>query len=308
MPGKHEPDPAFMDHLEWQLGRELRRGVGTRPRFRVMKTAALVGVSVLLGAAAMEGSRQFQDTWRRELAEVRLKVQQELAQKQLQARRDAALATRGPVERGLVGDMDLVYLELEVAKAEAEVRTVELDLEEMRTAQREPQREIWAPLVEGRDFVTERLQVRVNVAARRLEVARQEGDRTRQRVVMGVVRERAADEGEIVAREAETELQAATRQMAVRRDFLDSRITAVEAELRSLEIEAAARVLVLDQRLQYLRQTFGTFERAIDAGTMKPVVASELQTRIAEAEAELRLAQAEQEIVRKELDRRTAGT
>ena len=44
--------------------------------------------------------------------------------------------------------------------------------------------------------------------------------------------------------------------------------------------------------------------RAIDAGTMHPVAAADMRTRVVEIEAQLRLAQQEFMIVRRELERR----
>jgi hypothetical protein len=61
---------------------------------------------------------------------------------------------------------------LKVAEAEAEVRLVEIDLVEIRAAGREPMTSVSAPLVEGRDLVTDRLRVARSVRAAALELER----------------------------------------------------------------------------------------------------------------------------------------
>ena len=60
-------------------------------------------------------------------------------------------------------------------------------------------------------------------------------------------------------------LQMLQEQLEVRRSYLDSEITAVEAELRLLELEAQSRVVVLDEQRQYFQQMLDGFQAAIDA-------------------------------------------
>ncbi len=72
MDSKHEPDPGFVDRLEWQVGRELRRRsrrVGLSPRLRRSRTVGLMVGCVALGAATMGVSLHLQDSWRTELLE-----------------------------------------------------------------------------------------------------------------------------------------------------------------------------------------------------------------------------------------------
>ena len=309
MPDRHEPDPRFVESLEWQLSRELRRnkvGPAERPAFRVLKIVGLMLGSVALGAAAMGASQQLEESWRRELLEARLEVQLQLAKQRVQTQLEAIGLTREQVEQGVRADRDLMYVELQVAQADADARVTELELEEIRRSGREPLGELSSPLVDGRDFVSEKIQVRIQVARHLLNVVERTKETTRQRVEVGVVNKRELQAQDLVTMEAELQLDALAEQLEVRRQFLDSEISAVEAELKLLEVETHNRVVLLDRRRQYFLAELDHLRPAIEAGSLHPMAVAEMQTSVAEIEAELRLAEEEQRIVRRALERRAA--
>ncbi|MHC5003587.1 MAG: hypothetical protein ACYTJ0_10730 [Planctomycetota bacterium] len=64
---------------------------------------------------------------------------------------------RWPVRR------ELEHCEHRLVEATAQVERRQLDLDEMQAAVRMPNLSIWAPLVDGRDFVTERMLIRLRV-------------------------------------------------------------------------------------------------------------------------------------------------
>ncbi|MGD8276897.1 MAG: hypothetical protein PVH00_02675 [Gemmatimonadota bacterium] len=308
MTEKHEPDPRFVEGLAGELGRELRRqnrAFGRAGRgLRALKTTGLIMASVAVGAVAMGATQQIGDSWRKELVEARLEVQLRLAREVVQTQQESWGLVRSQVERGVRESGEIAYADYQIAEAEAQVRIAELELEESRLTGREPQDALSSPLVDGRDFVSDRIRARMEVARRHLELARQVGERARQRAAVGIVQESESEEQQLVAREAELELASLTRELELRRDWLGARISPVEAELRLLEAQAGNRVAALELRVRYLRGHLQRFQAAIGAGTMRPAVAVELQTQVAEAEAKLELAQAELRIVREELARR----
>lgn len=307
MTNRHEPDPSFVQGLEWQLGRELRRRRPKTPRRRVprnLKLAGLMLVSVAVGAAAMAASQQLQSSWRQELLETRLEVKLQQARQRLMSQLDAIGLTRKEVEQGSRTDRDLIYFELQITQAEADAKILELELEEVESSGREPRDELSAPLVDGRDFVRERIEARMMVAQHRLEVARQAGARLAQRVEVGVVSADELKAQDLLAMEAELQLDALDRQLDLRAEFLDEEISAVEAELMALEAEARSRVIQSDERIRYFQAEIDRHRERVDAGVIHPAAVAEMSTRLAEAEAELRLALEEQRIVRDELDER----
>ncbi len=306
MHDKHEPDPRFVESLEWQLGRELRRvkrmGTGPRPAVRALKIGGLMLGSVVFGAAAMGFSQQLSDSWRRELLEARLEVQLELAQRRVAVQLEALGLTREQVEQGVRSDRDLAYFELQIAQAEVDAKIMTLELEEIQSSGREPQDALSSPLIDGRDFVSEKIQARMEVARRHLEVVRYDVARTQERAEVGVVSEDEVRARNLIARQAELELESLDRQLELRRAYLDSEVTAVEVELKLLEAEAQNRLAILDRQRAHFQRELERYEAAV--GSVPPAVAVQLRAQIAEIEGQHRLAQAELEIVQRELELR----
>jgi hypothetical protein len=308
MHDKHEPDPRFVESLEGELSRRLRRnrrtGTGPRPSLRFLKTGGLIAGSLVLGAAAMGASQQLSDAWRRELLEARLEVQLELAQQRVELQLETLGLTREQVEQGVRSDRDLMYHELQIAQAEAEARTTELELEELRRSGREPLGKLSSPLVDGRDFVTEKIEVRMEVARHHLDLVRRDEGRARQRAEAGLASDDEVRARNLVALQAELQLQSQAQQLELRRAYLDSEITAVEAELKLLEVETQNRLVLLDHQRRHFQRELERFQTAMDVGPTHPA-AAQMRARVAEVEGQLRLAQAELDIVQRELERRS---
>jgi len=154
--------------------------------------------------------------------------------------------------------------------------------------------------------VSERIRVRLDVARRHIDLVRQESEETRRRVDVGIVRASESDEAYLVVREAELDSATFTSQLELRRSCLDSELSAVEAELRALEVQSRNRVELLELKRRYFEEQLATFDRAIGSGSMHPVMAAELRTQLSDVVAELDQATAELRIVRAELERRAA--
>jgi hypothetical protein len=307
MQNRHEPDPRFVESLEWQLRRELRRGKGDtapHPIFGTLKIAGLMLCSVAVGAVAIATSHKLQDSWRKELLEARLEVQLQQAYQRLDIQLDAIGLTREQVEEGLQTDQELAYFELRIAEVDADAKVLELELEEIRSSGREPLGELSSPLVDERDFVTERIEARQDAARHRLEVFRNAGERIRQRVEAGVVDQREWQAQDLMVMEAELQLQVLTQQLKLRQAFLDSEISAIEAELGYLEVQARSQVAQSDQRRQYFQSELDRLISLIEAGVIRPAAAADMRTQMAAIDAELHLAREELRIVRQELERR----
>jgi outer membrane protein TolC len=311
MRDRHEPDPRFVESLEGELSRRLRRnqrtGIGPRPAVRFLKTGSLIAGSLVLGAAAMGFSQQLSDAWRRELLEARLEVQLEVAQQRVALQLETLGLTREQVEQGVRSDRDLMYFELQIAEAEAAAKTTELALEELRRSGREPLGELSSPLVDGRDFVSERIQVRMEIARHHLDVVRHDEERARQRVEAGLISDNEVQARNLVALQAELQLESLAKQLELRRAYLDSEITAVEAELKLIEVQTQNQVVLLNARRDHFQRELEHMEEAVGLGSMHPAAAAQLRTGVAEVEGALRLAQAELEIVQRELERRSVN-
>ena len=309
MDSRHEPDPSFIDHLEWQVGRELRRRsrrVGLSPRLRTARTVGLMVGSVALGAATMGVSQQLQDSWRKELVEARLSAQVQLTEQRLEMLRGAAESSRRQLGLGMIGEREVAQIELQLAQTELDGQVVLLQLEEVRRSGREPLSELSAPLVAGRDFVSEKKNVQRELVRRHLDVAQAEAARMRRRAALGTAGELDVQPLDLAVAELEFQLQAYDRRLVIRRAYLASEISAAEAELQGLEVEAENRLVLLDRRGELLQLQMAQVESRVAVGIMSQLDATPMRTQISEHEAQRRLAEAELQILRRELERRRA--
>jgi len=309
MQSKHEPDPRFTEKLEWQLGTELRRqhrarAARTSPR-RMLGLGALVMISVVFGAGAMAASQQMEESWRRELLEASLDVRFDLALRRLDMQLEELDRVRERVEQGLVEERELTYFELQIAQAETDAKILELEREEIRLSGRQPLGKVSSPLVNGQDFVSERIHARMAVQQRYLDVIQSELDRTIERFQLGLIEEMDVEGRELEVREAELGLIVLQQELKIRQEFVDSEISAVEAELRVLQAESERKSQLLNQQMELVLLQMERVQARIDAGLVSPMAAAQAELHIAELEAELMLAQIELEVLQRELDART---
>lgn len=309
MDSKHEPDPGFVDRLEWQVGRELRRrsrGLGLSPRLRLARTVGVMVACVALGAATMGVSQQLQDSWRKELVEARLSAQVQLTEQRLEMLRGAAESSRRQFAVGVIGEREVAQIELQMAQTEVDGQIVLLQLEEVRGSGREPLGELSAPLVDGRDFVSEKEDLRRELARRQLDVAQGEAARVRRRAALGVADPLDVQPADLAVAELELQLQAYDRRLVIRRAYLATEISAVEAELQALELEAENRLVLLERQGELLQSQMAQVESRVAVGIMSQLDATPMRTQISEHEAQRRLVEAELQILRRELERRRA--
>src|SRR5688500_7131150 len=147
-----EPDPAFLDHLEWQLRTELRREARFAPRevapaWRRLKTAALIAASLALGGATVVAAERVQQSREAEIlaAQAQVRIDLQRSRSELAAKRLADASMR--VGAGIATQAELERAEQVQTSELARLRRLALDLAEVELSGREPRDELDAPLV-----------------------------------------------------------------------------------------------------------------------------------------------------------------
>lgn len=268
---EHDPDPRFVEHLEWQLARALRRRERfarpeSRGHWRVARTALLVGVSLLGGAGAVVAAERLQDSRERELLLARANVELELATARLDHAREVLGRAEELHREGFVSGPEVVERRGETEELERRVRAIELDLDEIRASGAPPRRELSAPPVRGRDFVTERLALERTGLEEALERARLDVERERQLVEHGVAsgRELRAAEDERAALDESLELL--LRRMDLRSGFLRGEHRADELVLLEEEARTASELAGVLRAIELGRRELRRVEQLEAAG------------------------------------------
>lgn len=309
MQDPHTPRDGFVDRLEWQISSELRRrqrsGPATwLPSSPLKAAAAIVFVvlaSMAAGGAAVAAAVQAQNNERRDVLVSGYERRVELARQRLALNTSHLRMWEREVAVGVKRPEDMQTAQLEVAEAERELKLLELDLQEVRLTGREPRAEISAPLVSGRDFVTERLQASLVAPDQALSVAKARAAATRRRVDVGLatMSDLAQDEARVL--ELEAAIAAIRSKLDIRRRFVAGQVTAARADLLVIEGEAEQRVKSLEPRIALARKNVEVAEQRLQVGVMTRVELAEAKLRLSELEADLAKAQLDLALIRKKV-------
>jgi hypothetical protein len=197
IPHDDRPDPQFVERLEWQLRSEVRRQDRFAPPARsrrALRSASTVLLSLLVGFATATAAQQIGDRRNAgylrlqaegavELAEIRVRFVQEML--------EAAEA------RADTDAHDPRYMRWELRQAQWDLERARLQVEEIDATHESPRDDLVAPLVAGRDFVRERLELERAMLEARAEMVRGEA------TPRGAVDSRAGMEHEVARVEAQ---------------------------------------------------------------------------------------------------------
>jgi outer membrane protein TolC len=310
MRDRHQPSEEFVHGLEQTIRREVERrneAAGTirwmpQPRLRLaLGAVALVIVSMAAGGAVVAAAYEAQENQRRDLLSSNYEQRIELAELRVTTARDILRDLERRRTIGLATEESILEAQAKVVVAEADLTARQLDLAEVRQTGREPLNEISAPLVSGRDFVSERWQVELRVpeAQLALEKARLQG--LRRRVDVGVANPDELRTLETNVMSLEAAIHGLRRKLDARQEFVRGRIDRPRAELRLLEIEAEQRRSVILPQLELARQNLQRIARLVQVGLAANIELREAELRLKEMETELAKADLDLALVRKQL-------
>jgi hypothetical protein len=298
---RHRPTPAFRARLEREIVRAYRREtrpVVTHGRWRSrLRAASVVVVCLAIGTLGGLASAQVRDGARRdslleaaraELALVAVRLQ--LAQAQLE---DVSRKVRV----GAVGASELASAEDELRTMEVRAARARKNIEEIQASAQPSRDELNAPTVGGRDFVTERIQLDLYTAQRRLAAAERELGEVEKRVRVGAVNELALGEARTEVARSVAAMAVLAERLALRKEFL-AKGTAPEQLARRLEMTQLREDLHVGLRqLDLARLRATTLERQRAAGAVDELEVLRAQVRIKELERELQLLDARRRLL-----------
>ena len=291
------PDPEFVNHLEWELRSTMRRqgslkGTSSAGRLvmpRLGTTLALVVLSMLVGGAGTYAAIQSTEGQAAALYIARGEALLEIAQTHLEHFARDLAKTQTLVQRGMVTQRESRRVEARFLQARSETEIRKLELAETLITSKEPNDALSAPLVGGRDFVTERMAAQRGPMQLRLELAIDQARRNQELIDAGVASARELKSAQTEGLTAEEELAGLDNRTALRTAFLAGELSAADVELRGMRFAAvAAREMALRQVEvlvgQYKRFTLLSERGAVSSSELRAV---ETDLRTVEARVEL---------------------
>jgi outer membrane protein TolC len=312
----HEPSDEFVERLEWQIGREVRRRNREAhvphwtPRSRmkaILAVLVLMVASMGLGAAAVAAAYEAQADQRRDQLTSSFEQRAELARQRHAIVSRELRDIEGRVSIGVASHLDVLDGRIKVAEAEAQVKSIELQLEEVRITAREPRIELNSPLVSGRDFVTPRLRIEMAVPEIAVELARARLRDAQSRFDVGMADNLAVEVSRVRVLEVEAALEAFRSKIEIRQKFLKGGMDAIETELRVLECEAEQRQKIAAPKADLARKEAERAQSKLSVGTAQPIEVATATLRRLELQTELSKADLDLALVRRRIEEHRAG-
>jgi len=235
-----------------------------------------------LGAAGVATADQVQESRNRTMLLQQIDLEMQLAGAQLQFLRTRVEEIRQLHDSGQAHEDIVVHAEHELRKAELRYVKLQIDREETELSGREPQQSVSAPLVGDRDFVTERLDLELAMAARERELAEQKTDDVRRMVAAGMVDHAALLEQEAELAVTMQKLDQLHEFQQLRHRFLAGEVSGEYAE-QSLKIAEAESQL--DRiGLQRAREGLARISALYEQGAVRESRVYEMRLEVLERE------------------------
>ena len=265
------PSPDFRAQLEWEITRSFRResrlGAHRRERRqRWMRAAGVVLVCAAVGATAGIASAQVRDYSRRDSLLEAARADLMLAKIRLDlARAEFDTATK----RQSIGAVDAAT----VTSAEAELRSMEalaartqLNIDEIQASSVPPRDELNAPLVGGRDFVKDRIQLDLVAAQQQLNAAERAVAQVTERVRIGAVSDVSLHEAQLAMELARGTLAILAERLTLRREFIEKALSADQIAIRLESAQVREDMRIGQQSLDLAKERVKVIERQRNAG------------------------------------------
>ena len=287
----YEPDNQFLDRLEWQLSSEYRRTNRLKSPSRKITisrkaVAAVCMLSVLMtGVAVIKASEIIKDSWRKKIEIARVETEVELKKAHLESTREMASQVKIRVSNGLVRKEEYLVIKTASEQAELELEKSLLDLDEVKTSGKIPLNELYAPLVGGRDFVSERLTIEIKEIELDLELLVTHFERFQQLAEKNLVPREEADHlrTEIAARRVMiTKIQ---KRLELRKEFVAGEISAQEVEIKGRITVAERKQHQAKSQVDTLQKQMARLKTLEAEGKISPMEITQMQYALDAAQA-----------------------
>jgi hypothetical protein len=301
----YEPDNQFVDRLEWQLSSEYRRtnrfnstaGKIAVPR-RMVAISVMVGI-LLTGVAITKAADYIKDSWQKkiEIARVETEIKLKMAHHELKS--EMASQAKMRFSNGLIREEEYLVMKFAADRAELDWKRSMLNLEEVNMSGEIPRNELYAPVVGGHDFVSERLEMEKTELELDFELLERRSRRFKQMVEVGLIQEHelAQIQAETAARNVM--IDKIQKQMDLRQRFLAGEITAQEVEIQDRMTAAQRNLQLAESKVDSLKEQMKRLGDLETQGLITHIEVKQLQLDLDTAQAELKLATLELDVLEK---------
>ena len=301
----YEPDNQFVDRLEWQLSSEFRRANRLKTssgKIAVSRRIVAIDITIgvlMTGVAVTKAADYIKDSWQKKIEMARVETEVELKKVQLESIREIASYIKARVSNGLIREDEYQAMKIAVKKAELDFKKSQLNLEEVQMSGEIPRNELYAPLVGGRDFVSERLELDKMEIELEIYLISRHLKRIKKLTEEGLIQDHELDQVMTVIANQEAHLDKIQQRLDLRSSFLEGEITAREVEIESRLTAAENHLHHAQSKVDSLEQQLTRFQALEARGAITRSENRQLEFALDAAQAELKLAVLEMDVLKK---------
>ncbi len=292
MPKSFEPDSQFLDKLEWQLASEFRRMSRLKPAAgnvavpRWVVAFSLAAGVLLMGVAAIKAADSIKEAWRKKIEIARLETDVKLKGAFLEFKKELTARAETQASVGLTREDEYLWIKTGAEGAALDLERARLDLDEVKASGETPHNELYAPAVDGRDFVSERLVIERKVLELDVGLRRARDERLKHRVDLGLAPHDWLDGSVASTAVQEAGIGDIEKRFALRKRFLAGTITAEEVEIED-------RMTAVERDLRQAQSTVDSLKKRLESLQAKEAVGMISDTEVQQAQFGLSYAQAQ---------------
>jgi hypothetical protein len=301
----YEPDNQFVERLKWQLSSEYRRANRLKsPTGKIAVSRRMVAVTLVVGllmtgVAVTKAADYIKDSWRKKIEIARVETEVKLKKAHLESVREMASRTKMMASNKLIREEEYLMAELAAENAELDFKRSLLNLDEVKMSGEIPRNELYAPLVGGRDFVSERLKIEIKEAELDLEQLRIHLGRVNQLVEQNLIRGDEMDRIQADIANRKMMIDKIQQRLDLRTRFLTGEITAQEVEIEDRMTGAERNLHLAQSRVESLKAQLERLKTLEAQGKISHMEVMQLQYALDAAQAELKLATLELDVLEK---------
>lgn len=298
----HEPDPRFIEHLEWQTERALRRRDRfTRPSYNrttaVARTLILILFCTLSGAGLVVAAEKIQVARQQELLLESNRVELALARRRVDRASEGVQAAEARHGAGMTDELQVQSARHAYEFSLWRVQRLQLDRVEIEVSGRAPDLSITADLVGGRDLLTERIELERGLDRTQLDMATRHHALTEQRYASGVVMKSEVDRASLDVGIHEAKLHAKQVTLAIREQWLNGELTDDQARRHRRLAAIDADREASRRELEFHELELARTRHLSESGRMSATELRKVEDRLEEVKAKLELLAFERELV-----------
>jgi hypothetical protein len=301
----YEPNSRFLERLEWQLSSEFRRAGRLRPSSgkiamprRAVTASLLVGV-LLTGVAVMKAADYIKDSRQKKVEMARVEAEVRIKEAHLESVKEMESRAKLQFSNGLIREEEYLVMKQARDRAALDLKRSRLNLDEVKMSGDIPRDELSAPIVGGRDFVSERLKVEMKGVELDLGLFGRRLERIKQLVENGLVRGDQLEQVQAEVAVRKVMVDEIQNRLDLRKHFIAGEITAREVEIQDRKAVVERNLQLAQSKVDSLMEQLKRLKSLEAKGVISPAESKELEYALTAAEGELQLAALEMEILEK---------